>query len=173
MRGQVLYGNSILENQVRAKLMKILSLTVAVAILALINPAAAVNKTARLISQSVNIRTDANSEQVQYSSVSLDRTDLREPHILRVRGELNNLPILMEQVVVKLNGKVVGSIANSDLELNLAPMMMPGRNQVEISGTTAQSGTIILLNFKGPRTQVNQQSSGSGRIKQMLAIDVF
>jgi hypothetical protein len=153
----------------KAKLMKILSLTVAVAILALINPAAAVNKTARLISQSVNIRTDANSEQVQYSSVSLDRTDLREPHILRVRGELNNLPILMEQVVVKLNGKVVGSIANS----NLAPMMMPGRNQVEISGTTAQSGTIILLNFKGPRTQVNQQSSGSGRIKQMLAIDVF
>ncbi len=152
---------------------KILSLTVAVAVLSLINPAADANEANWLVSQSVNIRTDANDERVQYSSVSLDRMDLREPHILRVRGELNNSPIPMEQVVVKLNGKVVKSIAGSDLELNLAPMMIAGRNQVEVSGTTVQSDTTISLNFKGPRTQVNQQSSGSGRIKQMLAINVL
>jgi hypothetical protein len=157
--------------------MKILSLTVALAILSLIHPvqilANSDNEANWLVSQNVNIRTDANNEQVQYSSVSLYRTDLREPHILRVRGELNNSPIPMEQVVVKLNGKVVKSIAGSDLELNLAPMMIPGRNEVEVSGTTVQSGTTISLNFKGPRTQVNQQSSGSGRIKQMLTINVF
>jgi hypothetical protein len=157
--------------------MKILSLTVAVAILSLINPVQILanpdNEANWLVSQNVNIRTDANNEQVQYSNVSLDRTDLREPHILRVRGELNNSPIPMEQVVVKLNGKVVKSIAGSDLELNLATMMIPGRNQVEVSGTTVQSGTTISLNFKGPRTQVNQQSSGSGRIKQILAINVL
>jgi hypothetical protein len=157
--------------------MKILSLTVALAILSLIHPvqilANSDNEANWLVSQNVNIRTDANNEQVQYSSVSLSRTDLREPHILRVRGELNNSPIPMEQVVLKLNGKVVKSIAGSDLELNLAPMMIPGRNQVEVSGTTVQSGTTISLNFKGPRTQVNQQSSGSGRIKQILAINVL
>jgi hypothetical protein len=157
--------------------MKILSLTVALAILSLIHPvqilANSDNEANWLVSQNVNIRTDANNEQVQYSSVSLYRTDLREPHILRVRGELNNSPIPMEQVVVKLNGKVVKSIAGSDLELNLAPMMIPGRNEVEVSGTTVQSGTTISLNFKGPRTQVNQQSSGSGRIKQILAINVL
>jgi hypothetical protein len=157
--------------------MKILSLTVALAILSLIHPvqilANSDNEANWLVSQNVNIRTDANNEQVQYSSVSLYRTDLREPHILRVRGELNNSPIPMEQVVLKLNGKVVKSIAGSDLELNLAPMMIPGRNQVEVSGTTVQSGTTISLNFKGPRTQVNQQSSGSGRIKQILAINVL
>lgn len=153
--------------------MKIFSLTVAVAVLSLINPAADANEANWLVSQSVNIRTDANNEQVQYSSVSLDRRDLREPHILRVRGELNNSPMPMEQVVVKLNGKVVRSIANSNLELNLAPMIIPGRNQVEISGTTAQSDTTISLNFKGSRTQVNQRSSGSGRIKQVLVINVF
>jgi hypothetical protein len=157
--------------------MKILSLTVAIAILSLIHPVQILAKQGNeanwLVSQNVNIRTDANNEQVQYSSVSLYRTDLREPHILRVRGELNNSPIPMEQVVVKLNGKVVKSIAGSDLELNLAPMMIPGRNEVEVSGTTVQSGTTISLNFKGPRTQVNQQSSGSGRIKQMLTINVF
>jgi hypothetical protein len=157
--------------------MKIISLTVAIAILSLIHPVQILAKQGNeanwLVSQNVNIRTDANNEQVQYSSVSLYRTDLREPHILRVRGELNNSPIPMEQVVVKLNGKVVKSIAGSDLELNLAPMMIPGRNEVEVSGTTVQSGSTISLNFKGPRTQVNQQSSGSGRIKQMLTINVF
>jgi hypothetical protein len=157
--------------------MKILNLTVAVAILSLIHPvrilAAQGNESNWLVSQSVNIRTDSSGEQVQFSRVSLYRADLRQPHILRVKAEMNNSPMLMEQAIVKLNGKVVKTIANGSLEVNLAPLMMPGRNEVEVSGTASQSDTTISLNFKGPRTQVNQQSSGSGRIKQMLVINVL
>jgi hypothetical protein len=157
--------------------MKILNLTVAVAILSLIHPvqivAAQGNEHNWLVSQSVNIRTESSGEQVQFSRVSLYRVDLRQPHILRIQAEMNNSPMPMEQVVVKLNGKVVKTIANRSLEINLAPLMMPGRNEVEVSGTASQSDTTISLNFKGPRTQVNQQSSGSGRIKQMLVINVF
>jgi hypothetical protein len=157
--------------------MKILNLTIAVAILSLIHPvrifAAEGNELNWLVSQSVNIRTDSSGEQVQFSRVSLYRADLREPHILRIKAEFNNSPMPMEQVVVKLNGKVVKTIANRSLELNLAPLMMPGRNEVEVSGTASKSDTTISLNFQGPRTQVNQQSSGSGRIKQMLVINVL
>jgi hypothetical protein len=157
--------------------MKILNLTVAVAILSLIHPVQIVtaqgNEPNWLVSQSVNIRTESSGEQVQFSRVSLYRVDLRQPHILRIQAEMNNSRMPMEQVVVKLNGKVVKTIANRSLEINLAPLMMPGRNEVEVSGTASQSDTTISLNFKGPRTQVNQQSSGSGRIKQMLVINVF
>ena len=157
--------------------MKILDLTIAVAILSLIHPvqilAAQGNEPNWLISQSVNIRTDSSGEQVQFSRVSLYRADLRQPHILRISAEMNNSSIPMQQVVVKLNGKVVKTIANRSLEINLAPLMMPGRNEVEVSGTATESDTTISLNFKGPRTQVNQQSSGSGKIKQMLVINVL
>jgi hypothetical protein len=157
--------------------MKILNLTVVVAILSLIHPvrilAAEGNESNWLVSQSVNIRTDASGEQVQFSRVSLYRADLRQPHILRIKAEMNNSPIPMDRVVVKLNGKVVKTIVNSSLEVNLAPLMLPGRNEVEVSGTASQTDTMISLNFKGPRTQVNQQSSGSGKIKQMLVINVL
>ena len=157
--------------------MKILNLTIAVAILSLIYPVRIVtaqsNETNWQVSQSVNIRTDSSGEQVQFSRVSLYRADLRQPHILRIQAEMNNSLMPMERVVVKLNGKVVKTIANRSLELNLSPLMMPGRNEIEVSGTASQSDTTISLNFKGPRTQVNQQSSGSGKIKQMLVINVF
>lgn len=157
--------------------MKILNLTIAVATLSLIYPVGIVtaqsNETSWQVSQSVNISTDSSGEQVQFSRVSLYRVDLRQPHILRIQAEMNDSPMPMERVVVKLNGKVVKTIANRSLELNLAPLMIPGRNEVEVSGTVSQSDTTISLNFKGPRTQVNQQSSGSGKIKQMLVINVL
>ncbi len=127
-----------------------------------------------LVSQTtVKIGTDADGEQVQFTTVSLDRADLSQPHILRVRGSMNNTVIPMERVDVKLNGKIVKSIANSSLELNLAPLMTAGRYEVEVSGTTPQSDATISLNFTGTNTQVNQQSSGSGVIKQKLTINVL
>jgi hypothetical protein len=127
-----------------------------------------------IVSQTtVNIRTDADGKQVQFTTVSIDRADLRQPHILRVRGSINNTAIPMQRVDVKLNGKVIKSIANSSLELNLAPLMMAkGRYEVEVAGTTNQSDVTISLKFTGPNTQVNQQSSGAGEIAQKLVINV-
>jgi hypothetical protein len=128
----------------------------------------------RLISQTtVNMGTDATGDQIQYTSVGIYRSDLSRPHILRVRGLVNNTLVPMERVDVKLNGKVVKSIANSSLEINLAPLMTAGRYEVEVSGTTRQTDATISLNFAGANTQVNQQSSGSGKIKQKLVINVY
>jgi hypothetical protein len=127
-----------------------------------------------LVSQtSVKMGTDTDGDQVQYTTVGLYRADLSQPHILRVQGLMNNTAIPMERVDVKLNGRVVKSIANSSLELNLAPMMTAGRYEVEVSGTTPQTDATISLNFSGANTKVNQQSSGSGKIKQKLVINVY
>ena len=111
--------------------------------------------------------TDPDDEQIQSTTISLDRADLRQPQILRVRGSGN-----MERVDVKINGRLVKSIANGSIELDLAPMMQVGIYQVEISGTSPRVEDTISLTFTGTNTNINQQSSGSGIIKQILVIDV-
>jgi hypothetical protein len=116
---------------------------------------------------SVNIISDSDSEQVQSTTISLDRADLRQPHILLVQGSGN-----MERVNVKINGRLVKSIANGSIKLNLAPMMNVGRYEVEISGTSPRSEDTISVSFTGTNTNINQQSSGSGIVKQLLVINV-
>jgi hypothetical protein len=157
--------------------MKIIGLIMASAVLLSIDPAVTLagNMTNnRFISQTtVKMGTDATGDQIQLTTVGIYRSDLSRPHILRVQGLMNNVAIPLERVDVKLNGKVVKSIANSSLEINLAPLMTAGRYEVEVSGTTRQSDATISLNFAGANTQVNQQSSGSGKIKQKLVITVY
>jgi hypothetical protein len=157
--------------------MKIIGLIMASAVLLSINPAVTLagNVTNnQLISQTtVKMGTDATGDQIQLTTVGIYRQDLSRPHILRVRGLMNNVTIPMERVDVKLNGQVVKSIANSSLEFNLAPLLTAGRYEVEVYGTTKQSDAMISLNFVGANTQVNQQSSGSGKLKQKLVINVY
>jgi hypothetical protein len=157
--------------------MKILGLIMASAVLLSIDPAVTLAGTVtshQLMSQTtVKMGTDATGDQIQFTSVGIYRSDLSRPHILRVQGSMNNVAVPMERVDVKLNGKVVKSIVNSSLEINLAPLMTAGRYEVEVSGTTRQSDATISLNFVGANTQVNQQSSGSGKIKQKLLINIY
>ena len=125
-----------------------------------------------LVSQSSVITTDADGGQVQSTTVSLDRADLSQPHILRLQGSTNNAPVRMERVEVKMNGKVIKTISNNSLELNLAPMMKAGRYEIEISGTSPRIEDTISINFTGKNNNFTQQSSGSGIINQKLVIDV-
>lgn len=141
--------------------------------LPLVIMATAITSDAVLVSQSsIVVTTDTDGGQVQSTSISLDRADLTQPHLLRVRGSANNTPVRMERVEVKINGKVVKTIANKSLELNLAPMMKAGRYEVEISGTSPRLDDTISVNFTGKNTNVTQQFSGTGSIEQKLVIDV-
>jgi hypothetical protein len=128
--------------------------------------------TAAFSQSSVNITTDANGGQVQSTVVSVDRADLTQPHMLRIQGSANDAPIRLQRVEVKVNGKAVRSIVNNSLELNLAPRLKAGRNEVEILGTSSQPEDTISVNFTGKNTKVTQQFSGSGTIKQTLIINV-
>jgi hypothetical protein len=126
-----------------------------------------------VISQSsVSITTGTDGGQVQSTTVSLDRADLSQPHILRVQGSAGNAPVKMARVDLKINGKIVRSIANNSLELNLAPLMQTGRYELEISGTSPQLDDTISVDFIGKNTNVSQQFSGTGTIKQILTINV-
>jgi hypothetical protein len=126
-----------------------------------------------LSQSSVSVTTNSNNQGVQTTAVSIDRADLSQPHILRVQGSINNSPIQMKQVDVKINGQLVKSIANNSLELNLAPLMQTGTYEIEISATSPRSEDTILVSLNSPNTNVTQQSSGSGSIKQKLIIKLI
>ena len=126
------------------------------------------------ISQStVIVSTDADGGRVQSTTVSIERADLTQPHLLQVRGSTKNAPIRLQRVEVKVNGKVVKSIANNSLELNLAPLMKAGRNEIEISGNSSQNEDTISVNFNGKNTNVSQQFSGTGNVKQTLVVNII
>jgi hypothetical protein len=120
----------------------------------------------------VTVSTGASGGQVQSTVVSVDRADLTQPHLLRVQGAANDAPSRLRRVEVKVNGKLVRSLVNNSLELNLAPLMKAGRNEVEISGTSSQQEDTISVNFTGKNTKVTQQFSGTGTIKQILVINI-
>ncbi|PSB41793.1 hypothetical protein C7B77_27165 [Chamaesiphon polymorphus CCALA 037] len=126
------------------------------------------------VSQStVVVSTDADGGQVQSTTVSIDRADLTEPHILRVRGLANNnAPIRLQRIEVTMNGKLLRSIVNNSLELNLAPLMKTGRYEIEISSNSPGVDGTISVNFTGKNTNVTQRFSGTGTLKQTLVINV-
>jgi hypothetical protein len=121
---------------------------------------------------SVNITTNAEGGQVQSTTVSVDRADLTQPHVLRVQGSANDTLVRLRRVEVKANAKLVRSIVNNSLELNLAPLLKVGRNEIDISGTAPQPENTISVNFTGPNTKVSQQFSGNSTVKQTLVINV-
>ena len=125
-----------------------------------------------LSQSSVSITTNADGGQIQSTTVSIDRADLSQPHILRVQGSTNDAPIRMERIQVKINGRVIKTIANNSLELNLAPMMQSGRYEVEISGSSPRLDDTISVNFTGKNTNVTQQFSGTGQLNQIIVINV-
>jgi hypothetical protein len=154
--------------------MKVLqSIVLLIGHLAIIAAANSTGNAVALDQSSVSITTNADGGQIQSTTVSIDRADLTQPHILRVQGSNNNNdPIRLDRVRVKINGKVVKTIANNSLELNLAPMMQSGRYEVEIFGASPQLEDTISVNFTGKNTNVTQQFAGSGKIEQVLVINV-
>jgi hypothetical protein len=121
---------------------------------------------------SVNITTNAEGGQVQSTTVSVDRADLSQPHMLRVQGAANDALIRLQRVEVRVNAKLVRSIVNNSLELNLAPLLKIGRNEIEISGTSPQPENTISVNFTGTNTKVSQQFSGNSIVRQTLVVNV-
>ena len=137
--------------------------------------ALAANLDGNIVTLSQNIvetSTETASDGIAVSTISFNRADLKKPHILRVYGMLDNSLVPMERVEVKMNGKVIKTIAGGSLEVDLAPMMTAGRYEVNISGKAAKLDTAISLYFIGTHVKIDRQSSGTGKIESKLIISV-
>jgi hypothetical protein len=121
---------------------------------------------------SVETTTQSDGDGNGVSKISFNRADLSKPHILRVYGMFDNKLVPLERVEVKMNGKVIKSIANGSLEIDLAPLLKAGSYAIDVSGKSEQMDTVISLYFVGKNVNVNQQSSGTGKIDRQLIINV-
>jgi hypothetical protein len=119
-----------------------------------------------------DIEGDSGSVQVQSTTVSIDRADLTQPHILRIKGFANQTPEQIRKIKVRVNGRVIRSATTNSIALNLSPILKPGRYVVEILGILLRSDDTISMSFIGKNTNVTQQFSGSGLISPKLVIDI-
>ena len=122
--------------------------------------------------RSVSIVSDNSQvqEQIQETIISLNASELKQPHILSITP-LTGTTQLTGQI--KLDGRVIENLRNNKIEINLSPYLTTGRHEIEISGNYTPGNSSVKVEFTGPSTQVNQQTSGSGKLVQTLIIDVL
>lgn len=109
----------------------------------------------------------SSSTQNQTTVVSLDRTDLRSPHVLKISAPVGTN--LSGKIAV--NGRVINQFSQG-VSINLSPYLSKGDLTVEITGRYTPVQSSVRVNFSGSETQVNQQSSGTGVLRQTLVFDV-
>lgn len=107
---------------------------------------------------------------IQETTVSLDAVDLKQPYILRVSIANANPRLIAGEI--KLNNRVIKSLSNNQIEINLSPLLSIGMHKVEISGKYNPANSQVKVELLGGQTQVTQETSGSGTINQILIINV-
>lgn len=120
------------------------------------------------INRSYSISQHTSTSQSQTTAVSLDSTQLRSPHVLRISAPVGTN--LSGRVVV--NGKVINQFGKQGVSINLSPYLSRGSLTVEIIGRYTPVQSQVRVSFSGPETQVNQQSGGNGVLRQTLVFDV-
>ena len=119
-----------------------------------------------------NIYAQMNrTQQLQYTSINLDHSDLQQPNILRIvkvdnvgKGELKG--------EVKLGGQKIREINGGITEINLSSLLKPGKNILEITAVYTPINSSIKVDFEGANNFISQQTGGSGKLNQRLIIEI-
>ncbi|HEY9640616.1 MAG TPA: hypothetical protein V6C57_09030 [Coleofasciculaceae cyanobacterium] len=111
--------------------------------------------------------TQSGSFSQQQTTLNLNAANLKQPYILSVStagAQLNG------QIV--LDGKVIQVLSSDRAQINLSPYLTVGQHTVEISADYAPASSSIRVEFSGVGTSISQQTSGSGRLRHILLIQV-
>jgi len=109
-------------------------------------------------------------QQRQISTISLNSSALRQPHILRVSIYTASRQLTRGQI--KVDSRVVRSLGSNETEINLSPFLSKGRHTIEVLANNCPVNSSLQVEFSGPRTQVNQQTVCRGAIAQTLIVNV-
>ena len=113
-------------------------------------------------------QSSTQSSQQQTTGISLNATALRSPHILSVAIAENSR--LSGKVMV--DGVEVKKLQASQTSFNLVPYLTKGDNKVEIVGEYRPVSSNVAIKLSGPGTQISQQVSGNGKLRQTLIITI-
>ena len=106
-----------------------------------------------------------NSQQTHQQS-SLRAARSTQPYMLTVETTGRAL-----NAAVKVDGQTIKTLTNQSEAVNLSHLSA-GQHTVEISGTYSPTSASVQILLTGPGTQISQQVSGGGTLRQTLQISV-
>jgi len=112
--------------------------------------------------------TQTNSRQTNETIISLEAAKLGQPYVLRVSAPKGTQ--LTGQI--SLGNNVIERFAGNQAVLNLSPILLRGRQTLQIVGTYEPAQSAVKVEFSGPGTELSQETGGSGKLDQILVINV-
>lgn len=106
----------------------------------------------------------SHSSQYQQTTIDLDASDLRLPHLL----DISAAPGVRLSGQVTVNGMLIQELSSNWVSINLSPYLRGGRQTVEISGRYQPARAAVQIEFSSPDTMITQQTSGSGLLSHIL-----
>jgi hypothetical protein len=106
-------------------------------------------------------------QPVQQAAITLNAANLKKPHILKVSSLTDSI-----EGQIKLNGKLVELLGDRHTWIELSSVLQKGKNVIEIAANYRPAKSTVTVELTGPNTQVSQQTGGSGKINQVILIDV-
>lgn len=108
------------------------------------------------------------SSQQQTTGVSVNLNDLKTPHILSIKTAENTQ--LNGQITV--DGLEIKKLQGNQISFNLSPYLTKGVKKIEILGNYKPASSSVKIEFSGSSTNVTQQTSGNGTLRQTLIVTV-
>lgn len=125
------------------------------------------NRSRNFVYSSSFTTAQASSSAQQTTGVSINSDALKSPHILSIKSK-ENVQLTAE---VAVDGVVIKKWQGSQ-SFNLSPYLSLGVNKVEISGNYKPASSSVSIEFLGANTQVSQETSGNGTLRQTLIVTV-
>ncbi|NEQ45325.1 MAG: hypothetical protein F6K00_18030 [Leptolyngbya sp. SIOISBB] len=109
----------------------------------------------------------STSSQRQTNTVTVDRADLSEPHILTIETSAEVSGDIL------INGDRVAELTADTTQLDVAPYLTEGSTTaIAVTGTYFPHSAGVRLQFDSPSLAISQQMSGVGRIDYRLNLEV-
>jgi hypothetical protein len=111
------------------------------------------------------IRQQVRQQIHQQSSLRAARSN--QPYTLTVETTGRAL-----NAELRVDGQTIKTLVNQSEVIDLSPHLSAGQHSVEISGTYSPVSATAQILLTGPGTQISQQVSGRGVLRQTLQISV-
>lgn len=118
---------------------------------------------------SQNPKLLAESYQLQRSAMSLGFDELHKPVILKIGSHRNSGKITGN---IKINGRLIQSLSRSQTRVDLSKYIHRGKNTIEIIGVYYPGNSDIEISVESDLSKMVQETSGNGKLNQMIVLNV-
>lgn len=112
----------------------------------------------------VSARDVMNSYQRQTNTISLERANLDDPHLLSVSVPAG----VTLQGYIEIDDHTRVPLSSASEFLDVSPYLSESITRVTIVGSYSPPSASVAIAFNGPNTVVQQQTGGTGRINYQL-----